>query len=280
MKPMARRGHQALGSPTAKIMAVLETVAKLGNAPVSLVAKRTGLPVPSAYRICIELERLGHLQRVPGTRNWTVARPLVELAASALASAATSAPAEGLLAAVAADVGEMTSFAVQVANQVVYVASAEVPQELTLSFRAGRSAPLFCTSSGRLFLARLSDALLDDYLATAPRPAFTRHTVTDSRKLRAEILRVRSQGFALTCQEYIQHVVGAAVPVESDAGYFFGALSIAAPDVRVNPEHLRKLVPALTRASKTLARSLGRAALLAGAKNSDHGAAHRHRPAR
>ena len=136
------RWHQGtLDSPTAKIMAVLDAVARLANAPVSLVAEHTGLPASTAYRICVELERLGHLQRVPGTRNWTVARPLVDLAASALARAATSAATSAILTSLARAIGEMTSFAVQLDDHVLYIASAEPPQELTLSFRAGRKAP-------------------------------------------------------------------------------------------------------------------------------------------
>ena len=107
----------------------------------------------------------------------------------------------------------MCSFAVQVDDEVVYVASAEPPQDLTLSFRAGRKAPLFCTSSGRLFLARLEDASLARYLEAAECPAFTRYTVTDPKRLLAIIRRVRTAGYAVTEEEYILHVVGAGVPV-------------------------------------------------------------------
>lgn len=253
---MARLDKASLDSPTAKIMAVLQAVARLGNAPLALVAERAGLPTPTAYRICVELERLGQLRRVPGTRNWTLARPFVELAADALASAANTAVTSAILTALAKEIGEMTSFAVQLDDEVLYVASAEAPQELTLSFRAGRRAPLFCTSSGRLFLARLDDAALDRYLHNAELRAYTRFTTTDARKLRAEIMSVRARGYALTRQEYIRHVVGTAVPVQSGAGVFYGALSIAAPDVRMDVAALRRAIPVLTAASKKLAASL------------------------
>ena len=237
-------------------MAVLDAVARLANAPVSLVAEHTGLPASTAYRICVELERLGHLQRVPGTRNWTVARPLVDLAASALTRAATSAATSAILTSLARAIGEMTSFAVQLDDHVLYIASAEPPQELTLSFRAGRKAPLFCTSSGRLFLARLDDEALDQYLRNAELPAFTRYTNTDARKLRAELMNIRNRRYAITRQEYILHVVGAAVPVESGSGVLYGALSIAAPDMRMDGAGLKRAIPVLVAASNKLAKSL------------------------
>jgi DNA-binding IclR family transcriptional regulator len=150
----------------------------------------------------------------------------------------------------------MTSFAVKLDDNVLYIASAEAPQELTLSFRAGRKAPLFCTSSGRLFLARLDDATLEQYLQNAELAAYTRYTNTDARKLRAELMNIRDRGYAITRQEYILHVVGAAVPVESGSGILYGALSVAAPDVRMEVTGLKRAIPLLVAASEKLAASL------------------------
>jgi DNA-binding IclR family transcriptional regulator len=150
-------------------------------------------------------------------------------------------------------VGEVSSFAVYSGADVLYVASVESPHELTLSFRAGRRAPLFCTSSGRLFLARLDDEAVQQYLRTSRRPKFTPYTVTDSVKLLAIIRRVRKQEYAMTHQEYVRHVAGAAVPVIGEDGTFFGAVSIAAPDVRTGKVRMRGFLPALTSAAGRLA---------------------------
>jgi DNA-binding IclR family transcriptional regulator len=253
---MAREHKGRLDSPAAKVMAMLEAVARLRAASLSELAEQLEIPTPTAHRICRELERLGWLQRLPGSRSWTVARPLVELSANALACAANSATAYAILRALTAEIGEMCSFAVEVGDEVVYVASAEPPQELTVSFRAGRKAPLFCTSSGRLFLARLDDEALARYLRAAELPAFTRYTVTDPKKLIAIIRRVRAAGYALTEQEYMLHVVGAGVPVVSPDGVFFGVLSVAAPDVRCSSKRLERMVPVLRKSAAPLAEHL------------------------
>jgi IclR family transcriptional regulator, acetate operon repressor len=253
---MARKYKSRLDSPAAKVMAVLDTVARLRAAPLSALAEQLNIPTPTAHRICRELERLGWLQRLPGTRMWTVARELVDLSTNTLASAANAAPAHATLRALTGEIGEMCSFAVQVDDEVVYIASAEPPQELTLSFRAGRKAPLFCTSSGRLFLARLDDASLARYLEAAECPAFTRYTVTHPKKLLAIIRRVRAAGHAVTEQEYMLHVVGAGVPVIGPDDVFYGVLSVAAPDVRCSTKRLEQLLPVLKRAAARLAEHL------------------------
>jgi DNA-binding IclR family transcriptional regulator len=247
-------------SPSARILAVLAAAARLHAASVSTLSERLGLPVATAHRICSEMERLGFLQRVPGTRLWTVGHRLVGLAADALTAAAGSLTATAILRELTERTGEMSSFAVQSGEQVLYVASVESPHELTLSFRAGRRAPLFCTSSGRLFLARLDDRAVARYLGSVRPRAFTRYTVTDARKLAAIVRRVREQGYAVTSQEYVLHVVGAAVPVAGADGTFFGAVSIAAPDVRAGKGELRRFVPALQSAAKRLADALSHTA--------------------
>jgi IclR family transcriptional regulator, acetate operon repressor len=251
---MARNLRPSLRSPTSKVLGVLGTVSRLQQASISAIAEDLGLTLPTAHRICAEIERVGLLQRVPGTRLWTVALPMVDMACRALAAAAGSAPAHAILRRLTYDTGEMCSIGVQVGDEVVYIASAEPPNELTLFFRAGRRAPLYCTSSGRLFLARLDDAAVRDYLAAAPLTAHTRYTIQDPHRLVAEIARIRTRGFAMTNQEYVLHIVGAAVPIAGANGTFWGALSIAAPLVRMDAARLRKTIPALQHAAARLAR--------------------------
>lgn len=243
-------------SPSAKTLAVLAGVARLHAASVSSLAERLDLPIATTHRICSELERLGYLQRVPGTRLWTVAHRLVGLAANTLTAAVDSLTTNAILRELTEKVGEVSSFAIESGEEVLYVASVESPHELTLSFRAGRKAPLFCTSSGRLFLARLEDQALSRYLRAARRSAFTRYTVTDPSKLLVIIRRAREQGYAVTSQEYVLHVAGAAVPVIGRNGVFFGAVSIAAPDVRAGKARLRGFLPALKSAATRLAEAL------------------------
>ncbi len=122
-----------------------------------------------------------------------------------------------------------------------------------LSFRAGHRAPLYCTSSGRIFLSLMRDKDLEGYLADERFAQLTPHTVTDPAALRKVIRKVREQGFAITKQEYILHVVGAAVPVIDARGVVYGTLGISGPEVRMSGERLKALVPTLATSAAQLA---------------------------
>lgn len=243
----------AYDSPAAKVLAVLTEVAKGGVAAASTLADRLGLPVSTVHRIGMELERLGYLQRVPGTRDWTVAAPTIDMAVDVLAASAGLAKPQAILREISEQLGEMCTFGVRRADEVVYIASAEPQQELTLSFRAGRHGPLHCTSSGRLILAQYDDGALDDYLRSVELKAYTSLTVTDPFRLAKIVRRAREQGYAITSQEYVMHIAGAAVPVLGPDGAMFGTLGVSAPDVRCGPTKLRAMIPALKAAAFRLA---------------------------
>lgn len=257
---MVRRSAAALDSPSAKVIAVLDAVASRGIASVSAIASELSIPPPTIHRIAIELERLGYLQREPGSRQLTISEPLVHLASNVLLAASGRVTAQAVLRKVSESIGEMCSLGVQVGDEVVYIASVEPQQALMLSFRAGRKAPLFCTSSGRLFLARLPDEELRAYLEGSRRKAYTSYTRTSTDRIMTDIRTVRAQGFAISNQEYILHIVGAAVPVLTAEGKIIAALSVAALNVRVSLERLRQFVPELRSAAAELASSFARTA--------------------
>lgn len=257
---MVRRSAAALDSPSAKVIAVLDAVASRGIASVSAIANELAIPPPTIHRIAIELERLGYLQREPGSRQLTVSEPLVHLASNVLLAASGRVAAQAILRKVSESIGEMCSLGVQVGDEVVYIASVEPQQALMLSFRAGRKAPLFCTSSGRLFLARLSDEELRAYLEGSRRKAYTSYTRTSADRIMADSRSVRAQSFAISNQEYILHIVGAAVPVVTAENKLIAALSVAALNVRVSLERLRQFIPELQSAAAELASSFVRTA--------------------
>ena len=241
-------------SPVAKVLAVLSEVARTREAAASAIAERLQMPVSTVHRIASELERLGYLQRVPAGRSWTVAPSTIGFAVDVLEASSQLAKPQAILREVSAELGEMCTFGVRRSDEVVYLASAEPPQqELSLSFRAGRSGPLHCTSSGRLFLARYDDGELEAYLTGLALKAYTPFTVTDHRRLQEIVRRVREDGFAVTSQEYVLHIAGVAVPIESPDGALYGSLGISAPEMRTGAERLAAMVPQLRDAASRLA---------------------------
>ena len=79
----------------------------------------------------------------------------------------------------------------------------------------GLRRPAFNTAAGRAILSQLPDEALDAWLDKLEPKVMTDFTVTDKQALRAEILQVRKQGYAITAQELRRGYHAVAVPLSA-----------------------------------------------------------------
>jgi IclR family transcriptional regulator, pca regulon regulatory protein len=91
----------------------------------------------------------------------------------------------------------------------------------------GIRRPAFNTAAGRAILSQLSDQALDAWLDKLEPKEMTKFTVTDKRALRAEILHVREQGYAVTAQELRRGYHAVAVPLRRFDGATIAAVCVA-----------------------------------------------------
>lgn len=248
-------GHDA-STPVARIFAVLELAASAGSISVSGIVDALAIPRPSAHRIVSMLETKGYLQKLPGRAGYGPAPRLVGLAADVMSATVVYAPLQLVLGDLARRTGETCSLAMLSGGEVEYIASAFGNSPLTLQFQAGQRTPVHCTSSGRIFLANMSEERLGRFLATGPWQAITPHTITDPKALREELLLIRRQGYATNDSEFIVGVVGAAVPVRSEDDRVLAVLTISAPKIRMSVEKLTSFVPAMRSAAAKIARAI------------------------
>src|SRR5205807_4012892 len=109
--------------------------------------------------------------------------------------------AEPHLEALVAEVNESSSVSVLDAGDVVYVARVPTSRIMTVAISVGTRFPAYATSMGRVLLAGLPGQDLETYLTKVDLRRLTPRTVGSVTALRAELARVRAQGWALVDQE-------------------------------------------------------------------------------
>jgi IclR family transcriptional regulator, pca regulon regulatory protein len=101
-----------------------------------------------------------------------------------------------------------------------------------------------------VLLAGLSEADLDAYLSKVDIEKLTPRTVGSITALRAELTRVRAQGFALVDQELEEGLRAVAAPIRDRAGRVIGSVNISTHASRTSLESMRRtLVPPLLAAA-------------------------------
>ena len=200
-------------APLRRAAQVLEAVARApGGLGVAAIARKTGLPMPSAHRIVRSLLGLGYLEGggrgAPcrlGPRLLALARPAADLARIAEAATRVLPPYAERLGAVGflthCEAGRVST---------LYQAVPRAPKGPIVL--PGTDLPLHATASGKVFLAAMEKAALARALSgrlTRFRPA----TITEATRFGRVLTTIRMRGYAVSRGEYDEGVYSIACPV-------------------------------------------------------------------
>jgi len=217
-------------------------------------ARTLDVPRSTAYRLLRSLEAGGFLIYDPSRQAYRLSLTLARLGQVALAGMDLRAAARPHLERLVHDTGESAFLLVVEGRSAVVIDTVASDAPLRLTFPVGTPWPLHAGASNKVLLAHLPDDIVQQLLA-APLARVTASTVTDPRRLRADLARIRRQGFAYSVGELTPGVVGVAVPIHS-GGRLLGALAVAGPVSRFATARVPQAVAQLTQAALAITRAL------------------------
>lgn len=218
---------------------------------LSDVARATGLTRAAARRFLLTLVDLGYV-RTDG-KFFSLTARVLELGYSFLSSMTLPEVAQPHLERLSAEVRESSSVSVLDGSDIVYVARVAVSRIMTVSINVGTRFPAYATSMGHVLLAGLDDDELTEYLERTPLKPLTSHTLTSPAALRAELAKVREQGWALVDQELEEGLRSVAAPIRDRHGRVVAAANVSTQVSRNTPESVREeMVPPLLAAAKRI----------------------------
>ncbi|KQU03192.1 IclR family transcriptional regulator [Rhodococcus sp. Leaf7] len=218
---------------------------------LSDVARATDLTRATARRFLLTLVDLGYV-RTDGS-TFALTPRVLELGYSYLSSLSLPEIAGPHLEALTETVHESSSVSILDGDDVVYVARVPVSRIMTVSITIGTRFPAYATSMGRVLLAGADEAYLDAYFDRADLVDLTGRTATTESSLRAELDRVRDQGFCIVDQELEVGLRSLAAPLHGPDGSVDAAVNISTPAARYSLDDLTStLLPALLRAAAAI----------------------------
>jgi len=216
--------------------ALLKAIADSGHPPTVVeLAAACGLNRSTAWRLLATLDAHGLVERDPVSQRYSLGYALLRIAAGAELDPLVR-RARPVLERLAHDTGEATNLAVARRFNLVYVDQVDPPQIMAPNW-FGRSVPLHATSTGKAYLAFLTD---EERRAVLP-GRLERHTpttVTDRRRLEEELEQVRRDGWAVCVGELEESLFGASAPVLSEQGRPVAIVSVWGTEHRLPRELL------------------------------------------
>ncbi|WP_062312318.1 IclR family transcriptional regulator [Demequina rhizosphaerae] len=213
-----------------------ETVTELKLRDIS---DRTGIPMPTAFRVVATLEEGGFVERSEDG----VIRPgvaVLTLGSAALRGSSLVQVSEQPLRRLAESTGETVNMGVLVGDEVLYLVRLRNSDLVTANVQVGSTLPAPVTSMGKLLLAYLPEQERRDVLAGYD---FSRAVGPNAARSAAELepalAQIRADGYALQDQEVAAGLRSVSVPVLGRDGSPAAAVNIAVAANRHDVEDLR-----------------------------------------
>src|SRR5579864_7491986 len=139
----------------------------------------------------------------------------------------------------------------------VYVEKLDSPEPLRIHSRIGAAVPLYCTAVGKVMLAYMPPDEQERVLPELNIKRQTANSVGNLQELKAELYRVRKNGYACDLEENELHIRCVAAPIWDHTGSVQSSVSITAPTVRMPVTRLRQLAPLIQKAGLQISLELG-----------------------
>ena len=218
---------------------------------IANISQKTGIPRAAVRRCLHTLRELGYVDAE--LNNFSLRPKVLTLGYSYLSSTPLTVSAQPYLNSISRTLNESSSLAVLDDGEVLYVARAATSRVMSVALNTGSRLPAYCTSLGRVMLAHLPPAELDDYLAKTRLRAMTKNTVISQKGLREILAGVRADGYAVNDEELELGLRSIAVPVRGAAGTVVAALNVGAQAARVSVKQLEKeFLPVLLKGAQEL----------------------------
>ena len=235
---------------------ILEEVAS-DPGGISELSRRLGLPTSTVARLLATLERLGAVERMTDDNGYRIGSAIVTMAASIDPNQSLLAVAQPYMVDLVEQVAEAVGLSIPAGYDVHYIGQVDCANPVQVRDWTGVSLPMHVVPSGMVVLAHWPDEAIARYLSRKL-DRYTPGSVTDPRRIRERIERVRDEDVSWMEEEFAEGISSVAAPLFNAAGVVVGALHSHGPTYRFPDEALRDIIAGRVRSTaQAISASLG-----------------------
>jgi len=239
-----------------RAVAILEILARDGEAGVTEVARELGVHKSTASRLLAALDRRELVSQDSARGRFRLGVGVVRLAGAASRKLDLVQESRQVCRALATEVGETVNIAILSGRDALYLDQVAGPAALSPHNWAGQRIPLHATSDGKVLLAYLPAAEIAEHL-TAPLARFTEYTITAPAEFGRLLAEVRRRGYATAVAELEEGLTAVAAPVRNAEGTVIASISASGPSFRIQAERIGAVADSVGRAAAEVSRRLG-----------------------
>lgn len=239
------------GSSITRVLDIIEAISTAKHPPSPLdLAVELDIPKPSIHRLLQTLEQEKFVKTdmyggyILGDRTYNM-----------LMSSWQQEPRKmerlAILQKLSDQINETCGIAILQNNQMLYTDRVQANWPLQVYLPIGSTVPLWCTSSGKLFLSFQAEYRRKNILEHLPIVPLTKNTITDRILLEENLNQIFKYKIGTDNEEFISGMVACSVPIEKDNN-IIACLYVHAPTIRKSLDDLLAFEPLLRHAAHEL----------------------------
>lgn len=241
------KGNKSLNTA----LRLLEVIAdSRGQDTLQVLSQRTGIPLPTAWRMASTMVERGFLRRgkrgyyLPGVRL----RQLAETVSDTDTLTLLSRP---LLKNLANKFDCVAHLGALNDDMVTYLVR-EGSEDSDVPTQEGTQLEGYCSAIGKVLLSERSVEEIAAYLSDGAFIPLTPYTITDPKQLKEELELVAQRGFAIDAQEVQENMTCLALPLRNSEDQAVAAISLSQTANIPSPVRQRNMLRHLRRTAESI----------------------------
>ena len=205
---------------------------------ISQISERTLLARPTVLRLLITLEELGYVRELDN--KYSLTPKVVDLGMAYISALGLYGAAKPHMENLSKEVDQSVSIAELDGSDIVYTGRVEVPKIVSVGVTVGARLPSASTALGRVLLAAIPDAELQNVLSTPSLSMYFPRTRFTAEHIRPRLELVREQGWAESDEDLQYGVHAIAAPLHGEDGQVVAAIGLGTHTSEIGKEVLRE----------------------------------------
>ena len=215
------------------------------------------IPKSTAYDLVNTLTQAGYLSPDGRNRGLFLGHKLFELGMAYRSQVDLLKDGAPIVEALRDATGETVQLSVLDDQWMLVLLKEEGVRPLRIISQVGSRVPINWAAAGRLLVSDFDDQRLRQFLGETVRQSPSGRANTDVESLIAEVRRYRKRGYATELNETNEHAGCVAAPVIDGSGRCIAAISVVAPEQRLDKANREILIAAVRAAAAKLSHRMG-----------------------
>lgn len=217
-----------------KALDILELLDKKSELGITEVSENLELDKSTVHRLMSTLKEKGYVVQNTSNNKYLNSFKLFEMGNNVVEKLGLRRQAQPYLEHLARTTNETVNLAIMYDSNIIYIDKIESSATIKVNLNIGKKLPAYCTGLGKAMIAFMSQEKIEEIMKGVEFVQYTDKTVADIDKLMEQLKEIKTQGYSIDDEEYVEGLKCVAAPIFSYSGEVIAAISVAVPKYRYN----------------------------------------------